>query len=518
MSWLGDPIMAISSSLCVFLLIGLIKIFQKLWWNPTRLQSLLASQGIKGPPYRLIHGNNKETSYFRKEAMSRPKGLSHDVFCAILPHMHSWTKIYGKNFLQWDGLEPVLVITEPELCKEILNNKDNAFPKSKPHGYIKKLLGDGLVTTPDGEKWAKLRKLANHTFHGNSLKSMIPAMVASTETMLKGWKNHEGEEIEVFEEFRLLTSDVISRTAFGSSYLEGKNIFDLLFKISSLSMKFVSFKPIFPGFSKFLRFSGESELEKLEKAIHDSIMKIIKARERKAVNGEEDGFGRDFLGLLLEAHHDTNDNQRISVDNVVDECKTLYLAGHESTATLLAWTVFLLAHHTDWQEEARKEVLQLFGKQTPNPDGIAKLKTMSMILNESLRLYAPVLGIVKRKVEKEVRLGNFSLPANLELAIFFLAVHYDPQIWGQDAQLFKPERFSEGVAKATKDNLGAFLPFGLGPRICVGFNFATTEAKIALSMILQRYSFTLSPAYVHSPSQYLTIRPQHGVQVILHSL
>ena len=141
-----------------------------------------------------------------------------------------------------------------------------------------------------------------------------------------------------------------------------------------------------------------------------------------------------------------------------------------------------------------------------------------MIINESLRLYAPVLAIVNRKVQRKVRLGKFILPPNLELAIPFLAVHYDPEIWGQDAQLFKPERFSEGVSKATNNNLGAFLPFGLGPRICAGFNFATTEAKIALSMILQRYTFTLSPTYVHSPFQYLTIRSQHGVQVMLHSL
>ncbi|KAK9934968.1 hypothetical protein M0R45_022087 [Rubus argutus] len=500
MSWFGDPLITSSIFLCLFLVLGLIKILNKLWWTPTHLQCLMASQGIKGPPYRFIHGNNKDISNIQKEAMSRPKSLSHDAFRAILPHMYSWTKIYGKNYLQWDGPEPLLVVTEPELCKEILNNKDDAYPKSTVNPYVKMLLGDGLVTAQDGEKWAKLRKLANHTFHGESLKSMIPAMITSTETMLEGWKNHQGKEIEVFEEFRLLTSDVISRTAFGSSYSEGKNIFEMLFKISCLTMKSARFKPRFPGL-RFLRFSSESEIEKLEKVIRDSIIEIIKTRETKAMNEEEeDRFGRDFLGLLLKAHHDTNSNQRISVDDVVDECKTFYLAGHESTASFLAWTVFLLAHHTDWQEEARKEVLQLFGKQTPNPDGIAKLKTMSMIMNESLRL------------------GKFILPANLELFIPFLAVHYDPEIWGQDVQLFKPERFSEGVAKATKDNLGAFLPFGLGPRICVGLNFATTEAKIALSMILQRYSFALSPAYVHSPSQYLTIRPQHGVQVILHSL
>ena len=142
---------------------------------------------------------------------------------------------------------------------------------------------------------------------------------------------------------------------------------------------------------------------------------------------------------------------------------------------------------------------------------------MSMIINESLRLYPPVLAII-RKAEREVRLGKLTLPAEVLLFIPNIALHHDPQIWGEDVHLFKPERFSEGVAKATKNNMPAFLPFGMGPRNCVGFNFATTEAKITLSMILQRYAFTLSPAYVHSPFQLLTLRPQHGVQVLLHSL
>ena len=142
---------------------------------------------------------------------------------------------------------------------------------------------------------------------------------------------------------------------------------------------------------------------------------------------------------------------------------------------------------------------------------------MSMIINESLRLYPPAV-LILRKVDKEVRLGNLIVPANVELLVPNLAIHHEPQFWGQDVKLFKPERFSEGVANATNNNMAAFLPFGMGPRTCVGFNFATIEAKIALSMILQRYSFTLSPAYVHSPFQFLTVRPQHGLQVILHSL
>lgn len=107
-------------------------------------------------------------------------------------------------------------------------------------------------------------------------------------------------------------------------------------------------------------------------------MEIIKKREEKAIlrNGEEDRFGSDYLGLLLKAHHDADDKQRISVEDLINECKAFYFAGQETTTVLLAWTVLLLAIHADWQEKARKEVLQIFGERTPNADGISKLKTV----------------------------------------------------------------------------------------------------------------------------------------------
>jgi PHYB activation tagged suppressor 1 len=123
------------------------------------------------------------------------------------------------------------------------------------------------------------------------------------------------------------------------------------------------------------------------KGIHDSIVEIVKKREVQAMtmSGEEDRFGDDFIGLLLKARHNPDVNQRITVDDLVDECKTFYFAGQETTNTLLAWTIFLLALHPDWQEEARKEVLQLFGKRsTPNSDGLAKLKTVRKNVNYQL--------------------------------------------------------------------------------------------------------------------------------------
>ncbi|BBH08860.1 Cytochrome P450 superfamily protein [Prunus dulcis] len=217
---------------------------------------------------------------------------------------------------------------------------------------------------------------------------------------------------------RLLSSEVTSRIAFGNSYIEGKNIFEMLTKLGFIIYKI------------FLTIR----------------VPVIRKKEEKAMARGEGRFGSDYLGLLVEAQHDDNDNQRISADKVVDDCKTFYMSGQETTTTLLSWTVFLLAVHTDWQEEARKEVIQLFGKETPHSDGIAKLKIMSMIINESLWLYPPLVSII-RKVEREVRLGKLTLPPNLDLVISTIAIHHDPEIWGEDVHLSNQRDFWKGLLK-----------------------------------------------------------------------
>ncbi|XWS22367.1 hypothetical protein CRYUN_Cryun29cG0027700 [Craigia yunnanensis] len=515
MNAIAKLLILLTSSFCLYLLIALLKVLYEYWWIPLRIQHILRSQGVKGPAYKFIHGNNKEVTKLRKEALSKPMALTHDIFPKVLPDVYSWIDRYGKNYLFWDGVRAQLVITEPELVKEVLKNSENAFPKRKPTIYVSKLLGDGLVTTK-GEKWAKQRKLANYVFHGESLKNMTPAVIASVETMLEKWKGQEGKEIEVFQEFRLLTSEVISRTAFGSSYLEGEKIFDMLKNLSIIVSRNI-FKARIPIINKFWKTVDDIESEKLAKGIQESVMEIVKKREYKVESAEADSFGHDFLGLLVNSYHDLDEKNRLSLEDLVDECKTFYFAGQETTNSLLAWTVFLLAVHRDWQEKARREVIEIFGNQNPHSEGIAKLKTITMIMNETLRLYAPVNGLV-RKVEREVQLGKLALPADIDFMIPNMALHHDPQLWGDDVHIFKPERFAEGIAKATNYNAAAFIPFGMGPRSCVGMSFATTETKTALAMILQRYTIILSPAYVHSPLFLLTLQPQHGIHVILQSL
>lgn len=119
------------------------------------------------------------------------------------------------------------------------------------------------------------------------------------------------------------------------------------------------------------------ESDKLDQGIRDSIIKMIKKREEKRMMGEPDSYGSDFLGLLLKAYHSNDKSKKISVDDLIDECKTFYVAGQETSSSSLTWTVLLLAIHTDWQDKAREEVLQLFGQQNPSPDSIGRLKTVS---------------------------------------------------------------------------------------------------------------------------------------------
>ncbi|KAK6931017.1 Cytochrome P450 [Dillenia turbinata] len=492
--------MLLWGSLFLGILATVIRFLQTTWLTPLRIQNLMRSQGIRGPSYKFIHGNSKEILTMTKETRSKPMELSHNTLPRLLPHVHTWTKLYeiltcaiyslgyqGMNTLFWIGPRPVLITMDLEIVRDVLNHKDGAYRRNKIEGLARKLFGEGIVGS-EGEKWAKLRKIANHTFHADSLKNMVPAMISSAEAMLLRWRDYEGQEIEVYEEFRVLASEVISRTAFGSSYLEGKKIFEMLMKLTEIMVR--NYYTIrFPG----IRKSDDIEAEKLEKGIGDLVIEIVRKREAKVDKGEMENFGSDFLGALLTAKHDTDEKKSISVEELVAECKTFYTAGQETTTTLLAWTVLFLAIHDDWQEKARKEVFELFGQDKPDLDGIARLKT-------------------------ETRVGKLTFPANLEFSIPVLALHHDPKIWGEEAHLFKPERFSEGVARATKNNTLAFLPFGLGPRNCLGSTFAVMESNVALSMILQRYSFTLSPAYVHTPSADFTNRPQHGIQVVLKAL
>ncbi|CAN1794877.1 Cytochrome P450 CYP749A22 [Linum perenne] len=381
---------------------------------------------------------------------------------------------------------------------------------------------DGVVTS-EGEKWIKLRKLANFVLHGENLKSMVPDMIASAEIMLERWKDYDGKEIEVYEEFKIMSSDVICRTAFGTSFEEGRHIFYMLDKIVKLYERNTS-KLKLPILrfvcSSMYKTKEEKEAERMMRGIRKSIMQMVKTREEKAKNKEFEALRNDYLGMLIKASREEDKSMKISMEELIDECRVLYVVGQETTNSLLSWTILLLATHQEWQQAARKKVINQFGvEKKPDDDGIARLKIVGMIINETLRLYPSVCAGFIRDVHKDVKIGNLIVPAGVQVHIPIMACHHDPTIWGNDVHLFKPDRFSEGIAKATNNNNNnAFMPFGMGPHMCAGFNFAMNEAKITIAMILQRFTFTLSCDYIHAPSHGMVLRPEKGIQVILNAL
>ncbi|KAL2455885.1 Cytochrome [Abeliophyllum distichum] len=449
-----------------------------------QIERIMGKQGIRGPTYKFLFGNTKEISKKKANSLCSPMDLSHDIFPRIMPHIYSWINTYGNIFLFWNGSRAELVVTQPELVKELFNN-NHTYPRTVADDkYFRKLTGDSIVAC-EGEKWVKRRKVANQAFHSENLKNMTPAMIESVKMMLERWRNYEGREVDVYEEFRQLTAEVISRTVFGSSYEVGEQVLQMLTKLAIIVTR-NAYNIRLPSISDLFKNGDEIESDKIEKEIREVILQIIKKREKVVV--DEQIFGSDFLGLLWKARHDSSGGNIMSVDQIIDECKIFYGAGQGSTAALLSWTILLLAIHFDWQANARDEVLKV------------------------------IVPSSERKAKKGARLGKLILPANIKVFVPILALHRDPKIWGEDAHLFKPERFTEGIVGATKNNLAAFLPFIMGPRTCVGMNFAINETKIALSMILQRYAFTLSPNYIHFPILTMNLRPEHGVQVLLHAL
>nr|QNN89158.1 cytochrome P450 [Achyranthes bidentata] len=507
------------------------KLVVQLWWRPRKVANHFSKQGIKGPPYHFFIGNMKELVELMLKASSQPMPLSHNILPRVLPFYHHWKKIYGATYLVWFGPTPRLTIADPSLIREIYSTNSKFYEKYESHPLVRKLEGNGLVSlTGDNDQWAHRRKTISPMFHLENLKLMVPIMGKSVAHMLDKWSlmsNSGKVELEVSEWFQNLTEEVITRTIFGSSFDDGNKIYKLQAKQIVFAAE--SFQKVFfPGY-RFLPTKRNRTMWKLDREIETSLMRLISKRRENIIEnrreleeeaqGEEESH-KDLLEYLIEASINTRNKSkemRITEYDIVEECKSFFFAGKHTTSNLMIWTTILLAMHPQWQQLAREEVMRVCGaRDIPTKEDVTNLKTLTMIIYEALRLYPPVVASIRR-AKKDVYLGDLNIKQGTELLVPILAVHHDPTLWGPDASEFNPARFSQGISQAATHPT-AFMPFGLGGRQCIGQNLARLQAKLAIAMTLQRFTFELSPNYKHAPTILMLLYPQFGAPITFRSL
>ncbi|XP_028189123.1 11-oxo-beta-amyrin 30-oxidase-like [Glycine soja] len=303
------------------------------------------------------------------------------------------TNLLRKKSVFWEGSKPKVIITDPNQIKEVFN-KIQDFEKLKL-SPIFKLLGNGLANL-EGEKRKMHRKIINPAFHLEKLKVMLPIFLECCDNMVSKWEgmlsSNDKCEIDVWPFLQNLTCDIISRTAFGSSYEEGKRIFELLREQAGLIMK--SRSAYIPGWW-LLPTTSTKRMKIIDIDIRASLKGIINKRENAIKVGEI--LNNDLLFMLLESNrmeiqeHGNNKNIAITSQEAIEECNAFYIARQETTFVLLVWTMVLLSRYPNWQARAREEVLHVFGNQKPDYNGLSHLKIVTMILYEVLRLYPPLI-------------------------------------------------------------------------------------------------------------------------------
>ncbi|RTJ61625.1 cytochrome P450 [Campylobacter jejuni] len=394
------------------------------------------------------------------------------------------------------------VINDTKEVKRMMVDEVREFPKSAfLHELLSPLLGESIFTT-NGEVWKKQRELLRPSFEMTRINKVFNLMSEAVADMMDRFSKYPNHAvIEVDEAMTFITADVIFRTIMSSKLDEekGKKILNAFVTFQEQSVH-TAMRRMF-RFPKWLSYVlGDRKRAKAGDVIRQVLSDIIKSRYDMADNAEFE----DILGsLLLVVDADTN--KRFSFEEILDQVAMLFLAGHETTASSLTWTLYLLSLYPKEQEKAYEEITQVLQGGAIEISHLRQFKYLTNIFKESLRLYPPV-GFFAREAKKDTQVRDKLIKKGSGVVIAPWLIHRHEEFW-TNPHGFNPSRF-EGEYK--KD---AYLPFGAGERICIGQGFAMQEAILILANILKTYKLELEEGFVPDVVGRLTVRSANGMRI-----
>ena len=392
-----------------------------------------------------------------------------------------------------------IFINHPDLIEEVLVTNARKYSKGRVLRANRHVFGEGLLTS-EGEFWLRQRRLAQPAFHRARIASYAATMVEYTQRMLNGWRG--GEEHDAHQEMMRLTLQIVGKTLFDADVERdaqevGKSL-ELLLEIGA-NFRRAIFVPHWLPTPTNLR--AKREIAQIEKILY----RII--GERRA-SGRDAG---DLLSMLLSAQDD--DGSRMTDRQLRDEAITLFLAGHETTASTLSWTWWMLAQNPTMEAKLHAELDAVLGDRAPSLDDLPRLAYTGHIITESLRLYPAAWGMARLVVEDH-EIAGYPVTKGMGVAMAQWVVHRDPR-WYDAPEEFRPERWEDDLLKRLPRF--AYFPFGGGPRQCIGNTFALMEATLILATIARKFRLRLVANHPVVPLASITLRPRHGVRVMLES-
>jgi cytochrome P450 len=393
-------------------------------------------------------------------------------------------------------LGPVLMVNDPDAVRRVLLDNVANYPKEDiGDQFFSAMFGEGLLSAPNA-KWRAHRKVMAPSFGTRTVESYAPAMVETTAAFAQHWNSlPDSAEIDIAREMNALTLKIICRTMFSSDAEELAALASDALEFAQASLEF--------GLLDVLPLIGPPRLKRKQDAIRahfksmdEAIYRLIGEREN---SGDE--APKDFLTRLVAAK-DPDNGVGMSAAEVRDEVITIFMAGHETTAVTMTWVWYLLSQHPDEEATLHEELAAVLGGRDPTVADLPNLPYTRMVIEEAMRVYPPAPGISLREAKEADELCGFKVTPGMQVLVSPWILHRHRRLWDDPERFEKRPRFS-------------YLPFGGGPRVCIGATLAMTETILILAVLAQRFRLRLKEGEEVKLQTRITLRPKNGMKTIL---